>query len=716
MKPGKVQVSTRPTSAAPVVTSSPRKVPPSSSASKVTPTKRRLPAAAQTSHPPGTSRQESTTAKSTASNAVALREAIARAKQELVKKKAAMGRPPQREGDGLSTGLAFGTDPSSADLVNNSGLLRSRIKAALSSGHLNVAALNLKSIPEDIKRMYDLREDVGVNSSECVDLTKLIAADNELEILQDIFPDATNAELTDTDGTEYCCLFRGLETLDVHNNLLKELPLGLRRLQQLRTMNLSGNKLGMSSLEIVCQIGTSLLELRLADNDMSGPLSEQVGTLRNLQILDLHGNKITELPPAFQNLEQLKILNLAQNRLSSMPAELFTNSTLVELIVSGNVLSGALFPQSAHSTMQSLKLLDVSHNVLEAFAIQEVALPNLQMVNLSTNRIKALPDISSWSELLTFAIGENQISEIPSGLTTLPKLRNVDLSNNNITKLNVHIGSMANLALINLVGNPLRERKYITMSTDDLKADLQRRVDTTEKDQVVLATTSGSSTILDWSSRSLSDSTLPSLSSNGPIFDIRLHHNTLHSIPATLLSDASISSALKSLDLSHNPLRPAYLSSNLSFPHLHDLSLTFCTLKSLQPLIAHLTAPQLTMLNISTNHLSGPLPRLRVPFPTLTTLLASDNQFTTSSVNAVKGLTTLDIRNNQLDVLEPKLGLLSGNGEGGLKYLEASGNKFRVPRWDVLEKGSEAVLRYLRGRVTEEELQAWQGGVERKEE
>lgn len=82
--------------------------------------------------------------------------------------------------------------------------------------------------------------------------------------------------------------------------------------------------------------------------------------------------------------------------------------------------------------------------------------------------------------------------------------------------------------------------------------------------------------------------------------------------------------------------------------------------------------------------------------------MAADNCFNALEFASAQGLATLDIRNNEIDQLEPKMGLLVR--EIGLKSLEVTGNRFRVPRWDVLEKGTEAVLHYLRGRVPSKEL------------
>lgn len=652
--------------------------------------------------------------KSFSKSSATLRCAIAKAKQEVVCSKASVGHVRQSTATFPDARLLLGPQDDPLIFQDEGGLLRNRIKVALRSGHLNMAAMDFRSIPAEIEQMYDVHEDASINWSECVDLTKFVAADNKLEKLEDdIFPDVTNAELEDAEAGEHNGQLRGLEALDLHNNLLNELPLGMRRLQKLHSLNLSGNKLGEHALNIVCQIGDTLTDLRMSENKLSGMLPNYIKNLSNLQVLDLHGNNISALPEGLQKLIHLRTLNLAQNRLSSISPELLVELTLVELVVSGNRLSGVLFPPHIQSTGKSLKLLDVSHNALEAITRAEISLPNVQTLNLNGNRIKCFPDISSWEGLLTLAAAENLLCEMPPGLTTLRKLRNADFSNNNIAKLHGGIASMENLILINLAGNPLRERKYLTMSTQDLKADLQKRglgvSGTQEVDPDSPISISSSKGTVDWSSRSMSEFKVPTADLDGPIYDLRLHHNALNAIPVSLISHPSVSETLKSLDVSHNAFQASYLSIPVTLPRLKDLSLASCQLKCLDGLNTNIAAPNLTTLNVSTNHLTGALPRLRTHFPTLTTLFVADNHFSVLEVAAAQGLITLDIRNNEIEHLEPRLGLLGGRA--GLKCLEVSGNKFRVPRWDILAKGTEAVLGNLKARVPLEELRDEAAGV-----
>lgn len=122
----------------------------------------------------------------------------------------------------------------------NKGLLRKRVAAARADGRLNIAAMGLKDIPDEVMNMYDLNamESQDGSWAETVDLTRFIAADNELEFIDDsVFPD-TFAPDDDDDDEPRGNQFGGLETLDLHGNLLGGIPVGLRRLERLSTLNL----------------------------------------------------------------------------------------------------------------------------------------------------------------------------------------------------------------------------------------------------------------------------------------------------------------------------------------------------------------------------------------------------------------------------------------------------------------------------------------------
>ena len=129
-------------------------------------------------------------------------------------------------------------DPFNQNPKGGKSVLRRRIDSARSDGRLNIAAMGLKEIPDDVLSMYIYDpNDTKVAWGEVVDLSAILAADNELEILPDsMFPDVTVEDMVDSD--EAGPQFGGVQNLDFHGNLLRELPVGMRRLMQLSKLNL----------------------------------------------------------------------------------------------------------------------------------------------------------------------------------------------------------------------------------------------------------------------------------------------------------------------------------------------------------------------------------------------------------------------------------------------------------------------------------------------
>lgn len=138
--------------------------------------------------------------------------------------------------------LALSNDPFNQhrDDKSQAKVLRTRLEAARTSGRLNIAAMGLREIPADVLNMYNL-ESIGQSGAawaESVDLSRFVAADNELEMINDsVFPDVDPQELADDEDGQ-CNIFAGLETLDLYGNILVTLPMGLRRLSLLTSLNL----------------------------------------------------------------------------------------------------------------------------------------------------------------------------------------------------------------------------------------------------------------------------------------------------------------------------------------------------------------------------------------------------------------------------------------------------------------------------------------------
>ena len=487
--------------------------------------------------------------------------------------------------------------------------------------------------------------------------------------------------------------------------------------------------------DILCQLPT-LRELKLAVNNLVGDLPESLSQLSSLTSLDLHGNALTTLPPNFEKLTQIKTLNLAENRFEVLPFEALSQLPMIELYISKNSLRDALIPSSV-DIWPTLQLLDITNNCITSLsANSKLSLPALRTFLFSTNRINALPDMSTWLHLLTIIGEDNKLSTLPDGLTGLPKVRLADFTGNDLRIIDERICLMENLETLRIAKNPLREKKFLNMGTDDLKRSLRERltpaaqpneslVDPEAAHNSISAIRQALTTAtshptppstayilkqgqeLDLSRRSLSSLDAPSLahlSSTQSLFTATLSHNAFESFPGPL---SLITTTLRHLSLSHNRLSKCYLKDSLIFPNLTSLSLSANALTSLDELATNLSAPGLTMLELSINRLSH-LPVLREIYPRLTTLLAADNQIVDLNVDAIRGMEVVDLSNNDIGHLPPLIGRLgltigeggtSREGESVLRKLDVQGNRFRVPRWELLEKGTDALLAWLRDRI-----------------
>jgi Leucine-rich repeat (LRR) protein len=195
-----------------------------------------------------------TPSKPSASSSV-LREQIAKAKEAARRAHAAKqfgnGTPPRAVP--AVTENEFGIQPDPAEIAGfdfglddpfnqrpkgSKSLLRKRIDAARLDGRLNISAMELTEFPDEVFNMYEYNpDDKTVAWGEIVDMTAIMAADNNLESLPEaLFPDIEVESLQDSD--DVLPQFGGVQSLDLHGNVLRQLPVGLRHLTQLSKLNL----------------------------------------------------------------------------------------------------------------------------------------------------------------------------------------------------------------------------------------------------------------------------------------------------------------------------------------------------------------------------------------------------------------------------------------------------------------------------------------------
>ncbi len=181
---------------------------------------------------------------------------------------------------------------------------------------------------------------------------------------------------------------------------------------------------------------TTVLQLRLGSNNLSGPLPAAVGNLPDLTVLYLDRNSISgTIPTQLGNLGSLTNLNLLNNSLSgSIPVELGSLTSLTALTLAGNGLTGTVPDQLNNLT--SLLYLYLNNNQLQSSLPDLGALTLLRRLYLDSNNFtSAVPTwIGSLSALQILRLGNNRFSgSIPSQLGNLGNLTNLLIHSNRLT-------------------------------------------------------------------------------------------------------------------------------------------------------------------------------------------------------------------------------------------------------------------------------------------
>lgn len=222
----------------------------------------------------------------------------------------------------------------------------------------------------------------------------------------------------------------------------------------------------------------SLIELNLNGNNLSKDVPDSIGSLPNLEVLSLADNKLTSLPGSVRNFVHLRVLNLSTNHFAELPiGAMFSLPNLREVYAASNALTGAFFPMTV-DIVRSLTTLDISNNSLASISFgSELHLPSIQYLNVSRNRLFGMPNMSSWTSLVTLLAEENSLSAVPDGFTSLSKLKTADFQRNSLRAVEPEIGNMVALETLTLAANPLRDKKLLSMSTFEIKEALMKKLE-----------------------------------------------------------------------------------------------------------------------------------------------------------------------------------------------------------------------------------------------
>jgi internalin A len=195
----------------------------------------------------------------------------------------------------------------------------------------------------------------------------------------------------------------------------------------------------------------SLRGLAIASTYRISHIPEELGYLKNLEILQIENNDLSAIPQSIFKLENLIEINVSRNKINQLPfSRLSWNLTRLKVFnASSNQLSylpkldGLKFLEKLYLsqnnfsefpfeifTLANLKLLDLYQNAIKILPPEIVFLENLEQLFLSRNKISQLPsELGFLKKLREFKAADNLIELIPSKLCNATELRYLDLGN-----------------------------------------------------------------------------------------------------------------------------------------------------------------------------------------------------------------------------------------------------------------------------------------------
>ncbi|XP_056173686.1 receptor-like protein 6 [Syzygium oleosum] len=289
------------------------------------------------------------------------------------------------------------------------------------------------------------------------------------------------------------------------NNLQGQIPVSFADLTQLSMLYLYSNNLSGDTLEWMVNL-TNLHDLFISDNRLSGGLPSSFANLKQLNMLDLSRNDLGgDIPSTFWNLKDLEVLDLGSFNINGSfdLNDIFKLKNLRELDLSFNNISftksaiNATTPQLGYLSLdscnltefplfigylseltwldlshnrirgtiprwvwnnskESLKFIDLSHNLLTSFENNQtnLPLPNLWHLDVSSNLLETTLPVPPPS-VRVYNISNNSLSgKVPACICEVSYLVVLDLSSNSLNgTLPPCLGSIGPLSVLNLARN-----------------------------------------------------------------------------------------------------------------------------------------------------------------------------------------------------------------------------------------------------------------------
>jgi Leucine-rich repeat (LRR) protein len=174
----------------------------------------------------------------------------------------------------------------------------------------------------------------------------------------------------------------------------------------------------------------NLVDLDCSNNFLT-VLPHDIFVLTKLKKLDAHANQLRHLPVGFVGLISLRECKLSENQLMDVPSGIEKLTSLEKLSLDQNEIWE--FSPDFGLFETSFKILDLANNRIGRKLGSMPALLHIKGLRLDGNGIDKFPKamlIGQMTQLQRLSMSNNTLEVIPETLTTLQKLKYMDLSYN----------------------------------------------------------------------------------------------------------------------------------------------------------------------------------------------------------------------------------------------------------------------------------------------
>ncbi|XP_048353189.1 leucine-rich repeat-containing protein 40 [Sphaerodactylus townsendi] len=288
--------------------------------------------------------------------------------------------------------------------------------------------------------------------------------------------------------------------------------------------------------------------------------------------------------------------------------------------------------------------LNLASNKLTCLSEDVRLLPALTVLDVHDNQLTCLPAaIGSLENLQKLNVSHNKLKDIPHELTQLNHLRSLLLEHNELSHLPDEFGHLVSLEELDISNNHIAS---IPVSFASLTSLVRLNLACNQLRSLPTEISAMKSKGNPDCTKNYLETIPPELAHMASLEQLYLRRNKLHCLP-----DLPSCKLLKELHVGENQIEV------LTAEHLKHLN-------------------SLCVLELRDNKLKS-LP---------------------DEITLLQGLERLDLSNNDISRLPYKLGNLPQ-----LKFLALEGNPLRTIRKDVLQKGTQEILKYLRSKIQDDD-------------